>query len=1320
MDALDSDDVQATPATVKSELEEPTGLGRFYFDAATLTVSEAKRFRDFAFPTAVATPGHNPQFKVDCLEEWVLEKAYRAFQAWDSRKVQEENEDIDPDTLGFAVLKEYREFYIAPEFIGHPYFELDNLSTWFKPEAFRAFESYSHLWKARTSSPARSRAASTSSYASSRMSIYTSASLPPSSPRSEGPTHAVTAMDTDVIEISSESEDEGPIIIPSEHPVAPKFRFAPRPVKQEMFEEDDIVEVVAPRQVAQSVAKPTKKRARNLSPEPSNTSTDDGKKRTKKPNTQTKLPGKKATASRSVIQTKLAAGWHKVTRILAVKNIKHITEVPDTWDIPEDEENDSTAYLVDYEDIDLGVGKDGNPLTIDGYIRQEDQDGRGGSVGSTNGDGLLYNLFPDDPDHSVQCRRCDLSCQGVKVCEHFDKSLFENCVRYKRDDGEVRDLWEKELEMNAIEASSVEAVIVRFYKRAQSEACKIDCDGKPRLVKLAKKSYDGKNYFVGCSKWKKSQQWKHRYLAIPANVDEEVFKAVWENDGVFPDGGRAKLREKCALTLNTRRLIKDCPYSHVVNGKIVRSPIVRLPCKSKLVVFIPLDPEIKRVIVVPQKAHNHPAHPRGGKPSTANKTLLGKVIDAVGPFGLSTRKLLNAPSTLALCDGKPLAVVAPAYGNVRAVRTAIKAKKKEAFPAGLDWNATVLEMEREKEKAPDEVYIHSAVLIGGERVVMTGLRALLERIHYTLSLSCDISFKRTAGEFNEWKVTGFDIIYEMRITYGTGYCNHATDETFRILWAQFFHMVETVTKRGFLKLHAFFPEDPDARLHAILLDAEIAQVNGLKMALSHYVATRVPASSTVDLPDEDIELVMLTVKFCYIHFVRNIEKIAGLERDQIARLKSFSGLSTDEDVQEWHEFCKRLSQNSKAMKGWYEHKIAHPYLLTCVNKHLSLMAGTSWDITPKDTNLVEGAHAGRNADTGTNLALLEGIFLARDADKRLAQELETRATELVAHRHVNGLQIREKKSKARKDRISKQARERQDHVDNYFDLQAQVTSLMTSKSNSAALTKQLNAELAKIKDQLKITRTPSLEVQKSTLQARLDGEVTKRRTWTADAKEIKLQMEALQQGPLKGVSKERFRSDSSDDRIEDTLVPDSETRERSPSVLPSESATGSDVVEQDDHIDSSPNATQGVQSNGAELDDDKLQPGLDAGFVYSDSTSAFASLDHEGAMDMSIDEAEISVPAVVSYADVFNGPWDLNLQLETASAARDLEEPPSMFSGSHEMGLEMGIADETTVRRYWSPSYQPLPHQPFEGFDFFFGQDEPLYDNTFNGELTES
>ncbi|KAF6747936.1 hypothetical protein DFP72DRAFT_1146978 [Ephemerocybe angulata] len=311
---------------------------------------------------------------------------------------------------------------------------------------------------------------------------------------------------------------------------------------------------------------------------------------------------------------------------------------------------------------------------------------------------------------------------------------------------------------------------------------------------------------------------------------------------------------------------------------------------------------------------------------------------------------------------------------------------------------------------------------------------------------------------------------------------------------------------------------------------------------------------------EDIELVMLTVKFCYIHFVRNIEKIAGLERDQIARLKSFSGLSTDEDVQEWHEFCKRLSQNSKAMKGWYEHKIAHPYLLTCVNKHLSLMAGTSWDITPKDANLVEGAHAGRNADTGTNLALLEGIFL-------LAQELETRATELVAHRHMNGLQIRKKKSKARKDRISKQARERQDHVDNYFDLQAQVTSLMTSKSNSAALTKQLNAELAKIKDQLKITRTPSLEVQKSTLQARLDGEVTKRRTWTADAKEIRLQMEALQQGPLKGVSKERFRSDSSDDRIEDTLeVPDSETRERSPSVLPSESATGSDVVEQDDHI----------------------------------------------------------------------------------------------------------------------------------------------------------
>lgn len=103
----------------------------------------------------------------------------------------------------------------------------------------------------------------------------------------------------------------------------------------------------------------------------------------------------------------------------------------------------------------------------------------------------------------------------------------------------------------------------------------------------------------------------------------------------------------------------------------------------------------------------------------------------------------------------------------------------------------------------------------------------------------------------------------------TAYCDRATNETFEILCGQFFQTVERVTGCGFLKLHALLPDDPHARLRAIIVDGEIAQVNGLARTLVKYVAAHVPSESGVVVPKEPIEIVMLVLKFCHIHFDRS-------------------------------------------------------------------------------------------------------------------------------------------------------------------------------------------------------------------------------------------------------------------------------------------------------------------------------------------------------------------------------------------------------------------------------------------------------------------
>ena len=110
----------------------------------------------------------------------------------------------------------------------------------------------------------------------------------------------------------------------------------------------------------------------------------------------------------------------------------------------------------------------------------------------------------------------------------------------------------------------------RFFRLIVSMKCKKSCDGHAVLkplsnVSLTKSSIqdcrltadtqppsnEGKAYFVGCSKWEKSERWQHIYAPIPLTVNETILFQLMNGERIeSPD--LAKYEMGCAMIFHPR------------------------------------------------------------------------------------------------------------------------------------------------------------------------------------------------------------------------------------------------------------------------------------------------------------------------------------------------------------------------------------------------------------------------------------------------------------------------------------------------------------------------------------------------------------------------------------------------------------------------------------------------------------------------------------------------------------------------------------------------------------------------------------------------
>ncbi|KAJ6487043.1 hypothetical protein C8R45DRAFT_1214268 [Mycena sanguinolenta] len=100
-------------------------------------------------------------------------------------------------------------------------------------------------------------------------------------------------------------------------------------------------------------------------------------------------------------------------------------------------------------------------------------------------------------------------------------------------------------------------------------------------------------------------------------------------------------------------------------------------------------------------------------------------------------------------------------------------------------------------------------------------------------------------------------------------------------------------------------------------------------------------------------------------------------------LLRFPYLETSEEIAVYRNFCQ-ASMNPK-VQSWWAHKISYPWLLPSLKRSLTQMSHLHWDLTPGDTNLIEGSHVQDNQVNHTNLMILEAVLSARVYDQETAR-----------------------------------------------------------------------------------------------------------------------------------------------------------------------------------------------------------------------------------------------------------------------------------------------------------------------------------------------
>ncbi|KAJ6576380.1 hypothetical protein B0H10DRAFT_2102638 [Mycena sp. CBHHK59/15] len=641
-------------------------------------------------------------------------------------------------------------------------------------------------------------------------------------------------------------------------------------------------------------------------------------------------------------------------------------------------------------------------------------------------------ILNDDSDEPVLCRRSTLTCSGCYKCTLASDDFLEDCRRWDDTDAPHSLISAPIMTAKASEANSVAAIASAFYRGVVETYCKgqhldsdIPCGGRAILRKFSQGKMNGKTYFIGCSNWAhgdSAQMSKiHRFVPIPSAVRESILVKLFKGEPIDDeDNDTEVLAGSCMQIIHPSHLPKNsvCPRNHYHDGVHVVAKLKKHECRAQLSILVPINDKDLRAVIIPAAGvpHNHPSFTRTKIPAEV-KMKYQQCIDAAGPVGMTTLRIDKSSSTHSILAGRLPQELHPGMINSRKHRDMVKDTRETMYPDGTGLPAIYFEFDKDRSHDIQDRYIHAVMTRpDGTHVIITINPELAFLTLDAIWIMVDTTFGVVHGETNEWKLVIWLNSIDKRTVIGRVWSNRASREAFVLVWNGIFDAIETITGKK-LNFKLFSPK---SKLLGVIGDSEGAQAQGLGdiIILRHMNLLSVAGVATVDIDS----ILMFIWKTCIVHFNRGVFALkAYISETDLAYLLGFPYLCSEEEIQNYYTFCAE-STNAK-VQNWWTHKMSYPWLLPSLNREVSQMDKRHWDLTPRDTNPIEGSHAQDNQVNSTRRSLLDAILLAKKLDSDTARVIKATMTSGVLENPNNSLQSRFKNQSQRQARTKEKQRE---------------------------------------------------------------------------------------------------------------------------------------------------------------------------------------------------------------------------------------------------------------------------------------------------------
>ncbi|PKK63721.1 hypothetical protein RhiirC2_716774 [Rhizophagus irregularis] len=513
-----------------------------------------------------------------------------------------------------------------------------------------------------------------------------------------------------------------------------------------------------------------------------------------------------------------------------------------------------------------------------------------------------------------------------------------------------------------LSANNKENTTFAVYLAAYKTKCRyvqngMQCTGNPVLKCLRRHdNTTPPSYFISCSKWKINEKY-HRFISVKDDVDLNLLSQLL--NGQY-EGETDEPVNNCSTILHNNSKKTNCPHSHRAGNIIKQGSIIRKICGVKYTKIIPHDLEkCPYIILISKGIHSHPPPPPSHVPVTIWDRLQELIRQAnddtvdVTPTRIITGNLIKT-----YFGTEYLADVHASLNNADRLRYYVDKIQKEIHLQGCGILGVIYNYSRNINNFCEYVKRLEFFEDNHYMIICTTSEQLTEWTKCK-NFQIDLSFKRVAGEINEFEINYYNNEHNLILTFARIFTNNTNTIAYQRMFRALFDLVKQLTGSSvqFQHIHK-------AGWNCIIADLNYAQTKGLGFVLNEINGTK-----------SWEEHLIYIFKSCHVHYKR---KIREKHYDDSVKNNMYAFLSAESENM-INKLFNNIQMADESTSDWIAF-YRQNWVIVSLNKCISKIDNEVWIASPDNTNIAEAAHALSNC-CGKNLKLVTAIIQGRKLDK---------------------------------------------------------------------------------------------------------------------------------------------------------------------------------------------------------------------------------------------------------------------------------------------------------------------------------------------------